>query len=103
MWRSILILVKGTKRGLRVEAKLANCAHGPVLQISKIQNRELQFAMSGGANRSCQDKFYRWLNPDKRAGFICHSKIILSCWRSVFLALLCHITVYRSIKTTDFC
>jgi hypothetical protein len=64
---------------LHGQAKLADDAHGLVLQISKKQNRELQFARSGGANRLCQDKFYRWLNPDKEAGFICNCEIILSC------------------------
>jgi len=79
-------MVKGTKGGLRVEAKLANYCHGLVLQISKKQNRELQFTRSGGANRSCQEKYSKWLNPDKGAGFIFHCEIILSCWRSVFWA-----------------
>lgn len=79
MWRSILSPGKGHQTRFASGGKLANCAHGPVLQISKKQNRELQFARSGVANRSCQDKFYRWLNPDKGAGFICHCEIILSC------------------------
>lgn len=58
------------------KAKLANCAHGPVLQILKMQNRELQFARSDGANRSCQDKFYRWRSPDKCVEFTCQGKIL---------------------------
>jgi hypothetical protein len=46
------------------------------LQILKMQNRELQFARSDGANRSCQDKFYRWRSPDKCVEFTCQGKIL---------------------------
>jgi hypothetical protein len=36
MWRSIFkVPVNGTKPGLRGQAKLANCAHEPVLQFKK--------------------------------------------------------------------
>ena len=38
------VLVNGTKSGLYGSAKLADDAHGPVLQISKKQNRELSYA-----------------------------------------------------------
>jgi hypothetical protein len=37
-------LVNGCKEGLRWGKELADYTHGPVLQISKKQNRELSYA-----------------------------------------------------------
>jgi hypothetical protein len=92
MCRSILSPGKGYKSRFASGAKLANCAHGPVLQISKKQNRELQFARRGRADRSCQDKFCRWLNPDKRGRIYLSLRNYLKLLEVCFLDLLCHIT-----------
>jgi hypothetical protein len=45
--------------GLRSEEKLADDAHGPVLQIYKKQNRELSYEVCVRASRTRQDKIGR--------------------------------------------
>ena len=70
MWRSTLkVPVDGTEQGLRGAGKTCKLCSWAGFVNLKIQNRELQFARCVGANRLCQDKFYRWCSPDKNAEF----------------------------------
>jgi hypothetical protein len=76
MWHSIFkVPINGTELGLRRAGKTCKLCSWAGFVNFKIQNRELQFARSGGANRSCQDKFYRWRSPDKYAEITCHDKL----------------------------
>jgi hypothetical protein len=77
MWRSILkVPGNGTELGLRGAGKTCKLCSWPGFVNLKIQNRELQFARNVGANRSCQDKFYKWRSPDKLAEFPCQGEVI---------------------------
>jgi hypothetical protein len=77
MWRSIfLVPINGTELGLRRAGKTCKlCSWAGFVNLN-IQNRELQFARSDGANRSCQGKFDRWRSPDKHVEFSCLLEII---------------------------
>jgi len=76
MWRSIFkVPVNGTEQGLRREGKTCKLCSWAGFVNLEIQNRELQFARSVGANRSYQDNFYRWYSPDKYADFPRHDKL----------------------------
>jgi hypothetical protein len=76
MWRSICkVPVNGSELGLRRAGKTCKLCSWAGFVNFKIQNRELQFARSDGANRSFQDNFYRWRSPDKHAEITCHDKL----------------------------
>jgi len=47
------------------QAKLADCAHGPVLYLSKKQNRELQYASAFRASRVKETERSRYLDKQE--------------------------------------